>query len=339
VGFDKDHLRVDHAAVTAPTPSAVGTFAVEARGLTRTFEGGVGVRDLDLDVPAGSIFGFIGPSGSGKTTTVRLMTGILAPESGELRVLGMAPVDFDRGVRSRLGYMPQQNALYPDLTLWHNLGFTASLFGMPWRGRRRRLKEAFNFVELTDAKERLFQNASGGMKRRIALAATLIHDPDLMFLDEPTGGIDPVLRKKIWDRFAELRDKGRTLFVTTQYVGEAAYCDLVGVLARGRLLLVATPEDLRRQAFGGEVLDVTFAASPTAEQIDRIAQSAGAQKVQRLSQSEIRLVVPAAGDAAVAVTGTAAEAGVEIESVEPFLPPFDDVFVELVSKLDPGEEN
>lgn len=325
--------------MTAATSSAVDTFAVEARGLTRTFEGGVGVRDLDLDVPAGSIFGFIGPSGSGKTTTVRLMTGILAPESGELRVLGMAPVDFDRPARSRLGYMPQQNALYPDLTLWHNLGFTASIFGMPWSGRRRRLKEALDFVELTDAKERLFRDASGGMKRRLALAATLIHDPDLMFLDEPTAGIDPVLRKKIWDRFAELRSNGRTLFVTTQYVGEAAYCDLVGVLARGRLLLVATPDDLRRHAFGGEVLDVTFATSPTPEQIDRIARTAGAQKVQRLTKTDIRLMVSAAGDAAVAVTRAAAEVGVEIESVEPFLPPFDDVFVELVSRLDPGEEN
>jgi len=171
------------------------------------------------------------------------------------------------------------------------------------------------------------------------LAATLIHDPDLMFLDEPTAGIDPVLRKKIWDRFGELRNEGRTLFVTTQYVGEAAYCDLVGVLARGRLLLVATPDDLRRHAFGGEVLDITFANSPTQEQIDRIAQSAGAQKVQRLTQNEVRLVVSAAGDAAVAVTSAGAEAGVDIASVEPFLPPFDDVFVELVSQLDPGEEN
>jgi ABC-2 type transport system ATP-binding protein len=177
------------------------------------------------------------------------------------------------------------------------------------------------------------------MKRRLALAATLIHDPDLMFLDEPTAGIDPVLRKKIWDRFAELRSKGRTLFVTTQYVGEAAYCDLVGVLARGRLLLVATPDDLRRHAFGGEVLDVTFATSPTPQQIDRIARTAGAQKVQRLTKTDIRLMVSAAGDAAVAVTRAAAEVGVEIESVEPFLPPFDDVFVELVSRLDPGEEN
>lgn len=339
VGFADHELGVDQAAVTDPSPSETGTYAVKARDLTRTFEGGVGVRGLDLDVPTGSIFGFIGPSGSGKTTTVRLMTGILAPESGDLLVLGMAPVEFDRAARSRLGYMPQQNALYPDLTLWHNLGFAASIFGMPWSGRRRRLREALDFVELTDAKQRLFRDASGGMKRRVALAATLIHNPDLMFLDEPTAGLDPVLRKKVWDRFAELRDAGRTLFVTTQYVGEAAYCDLVGVLARGRLLLVATPEDLRRKAYGGEVLDMTFASAPTGEQIDRIARAAEAQKVQRLSENEVRLVVPDAGDASVAVTGAAVHAAVEIESVEPFLPPFDDVFVELVSRLDPGEEN
>ena len=309
------------------------TPAVRARGLTKMFADGVGVHDLSLDVEAGTIFGFIGPSGSGKTTTIRLMTGILRPDSGELSVLGKAPAAFDRADRSRLGYMPQLSVLYPHLSIWENLAFTTSLFGVPWRGRRRLMKEQLQLVELDSARTRLLRDSSGGMQRRLALAATLIHSPDLLFLDEPTAGIDPILRKKFWDHFVELRDQGRTLFVTTQYVGEAAYCDRVGVLAEGRLIAVDTPEGLRRQAFGGEVLDVVFAQPLLAPQLDQLGEIVSATRVERIGIGEVRLVVADAGEASPQVTAWASEAGVEIESVEPYLPAFDDVFVELITKL------
>ncbi|HEY7565075.1 MAG TPA: ABC transporter ATP-binding protein [Acidimicrobiia bacterium] len=313
-------------------------LAVETEGLTRTFDGAGGIRGLDLSVPRGSIFGFIGPSGSGKTTTIRLLTGILAPEAGTVKVLGREPVAFDRVARARLGYLPQQTSLYPDLSLSHNLGFAASLFGMPWLGRRQRLREALEFVELADLRRQRLRDVSGGEKRRLALAATLIHSPDLLFLDEPTAGIDPVLRRKFWDRFTQLRDEGRTLFVTTQYVGEAAYCDLVGVLARGRLLLVASPDDLRRHAYGGEVLEVVFASAPSAETIAHLTGATNASRVERIDASRFHLIVEDAGDATGALTGWAAEAEVDFETIEPVLPPFDDVFVELVSRLDVDEE-
>ena len=312
---------------------------VRALGLTRTFADGVGVHGLDLDVDQGTIFGFIGPSGSGKTTTIRLMTGILAPESGELTVFGKAPVDFDQSDRSRLGYMPQLSVLYPHLSIWENLGFSASLFGMPWRGRRPRMREQLQLVDLDDARTRLLRDSSGGMQRRLALAATLIHDPDLLFLDEPTAGIDPILRRKVWDHFVHLREQGRTLFITTQYVGEAAYCDRVGVLAEGRLIAVDTPEGLRRQAFGGEVLDVLFTQPLLAPQLDQLAAAASAIKIDRIGANEVRLVVADAGEVSPLVNSWATEAGVEIESVEPYLPPFDDVFVELVSKLTLGKRS
>lgn len=309
------------------------TAAVHARGLTKLFADVVGVHDLSLDVEQGTIFGFIGPSGSGKTTTIRLMTGILAPDSGELSVLGKAPAEFDRSDRSRLGYMPQLSVLYPHLSIWENLGFSASLFGVPWRGRRRRMKEQLQLVELDGARNRLLRESSGGMQRRLALAATLIHTPDLLFLDEPTAGIDPILRRKVWDHFTDLRNQGRTLFVTTQYVGEAAFCDRVGVLAEGRLIAVDTPEGLRRQAFGGEVLDVVFVTPLLAPQLDQLAEIAAATRVERIGFREVRLVVADAGEASPQVTAWATEAGVEIESIEPYLPAFDDVFVELITKL------
>jgi ABC-2 type transport system ATP-binding protein len=319
-------------------PEGADDLAVWASSLTKVFEGGVGVHEVDLAIPAGSIFGFIGPSGSGKTTTIRLLTGAIAPDSGALKVLGKSPLEFDRAARAQLGYMPQLSVLYPELSLWQNLDFAASLFGMPWRGRRRHLREMLDFVGLLDARTRLLRDSSGGMQRRLALAATLVHDPLLLFLDEPTAGIDPVLRRKFWDQFVELKQQGRTLFVTTQYVGEAAYCDMVGVLARGRLLLVDTPDGLRRQAMGGEVLDVQFAQPLTRFQIEELEEVAGATRWERVTANELRLVVDDAGDKAAAVAAWAAEKEIEIDSVEPYLPPFDDVFVELVNRLDTFEE-
>lgn len=224
---------------------------VRARNLTHAFAEGVGVWEIDLDVDPGTIFGFIGPSGSGKTTTIRLLTGVIAPDAGEITIFGKAPARFDQSDRAKLGYMPQLSVMYPHLTIWENMVFAASLFGMGRSRRKSRIMEELKAVELDDARSRRLGDASGGMQRRAALAATLVHDPELLFLDEPTAGIDPILRRKIWDRLAELRDQGRTLFITTQYVGEAAYCDRVGVLAEGRLIAVDTPDGLRREAYGG----------------------------------------------------------------------------------------
>lgn len=308
-------------------------LAVRARGLGRQFAPGVGVEGLDLDVEAGTIFGFIGPSGSGKTTTIRLLTGITAPDRGEASVAGRSPSQFDRSDRTRLGYMPQLSVLYDHLTIWQNLTFAASIFGMPRRERRRRIREELEAVDLADAADRKLGDASGGMKRRVALAATLVHDPELLFLDEPTAGIDPVLRRRIWDRFEELREQGRTLFVTTQYVGEAAYCDRVGVLANGRLVAVDTPDGLRRTAYGGELLDVAFTTPLRAQQRDDLAECCGATRVDPTGPTSVRLVVGNAGEASPSVADWAAESGLTIQSIEPYLAPFDDVFVELVSRF------
>lgn len=233
--------------------------AIVARGLRRLY-GEQGVHDLDLEVPAGSIFALIGPSGSGKSTTVRMMLGLETPEEGELRVLGSDPAAFSQEDRKRIGYMPQSMALYRDLSLRHNLHFAASLYGMPWRGRwarsdggkaaRSRVKDTLAFLGLTDSQGTRLRDASGGEQRRLGLAAALIHEPSLLVLDEPTSGIDPMLRREIWDRLRELRDQGVTIFVTTQYVEEAAHCDMVAILANGEPIVEDTPEGLRRRAFG-----------------------------------------------------------------------------------------
>ena len=304
--------------------------AINAAELTKRFDDDAGVFDLDLRVEGGRIVALIGPSGSGKTTTVRLMTGLLAPDSGSISVLGQDPTKFTSKTRAGIGYMAQDSVFFPDLTLRENLNFAASLFGVPLR-RKSQVNEMVELLDLGDAIDRLLRDASGGEKRRLSLAATLIHGPDLLFLDEPTAGIDPILRKKFWDHFEHLSEEGSTLMVTTQYVGEAAYCDLVGVLANGRVLALDAPDSLRRRAFGGDLFDVVLAAPPTRDDLVALTRAQGITKVSWLDDHSIRLVVDDAGEVFSTIDDWASQRGLDLERSEAFLPPFDDVFVELVN--------
>ena len=301
-------------------------------GLTRQFGEETAVSDVTMTVPDQKIFGFIGPSGSGKTTTIRMLTGVYEPTSGRASVLGSNPANFDKHTRARIGYMPQLFVLYPELTVWENLSFTASLYGMPLR-RKERLKEVLDFVELTEASKKVSSDISGGMQRRLSLASTLVHNPDLIFLDEPTAGIDPVLRRKFWDHFRHLRERGRTLFVTTQYVSEAQYCDLVGVLAEGRLIMVDTPEGLRYRAYGGDIVDLRTEERITYGQRDELVDLPYVQgKPERVSETHLRLIVDEAATAVMELLEWCKEQGIAVDSVEEYQPPFEDVFVELVKE-------
>ncbi|MCG3209119.1 MAG: putative multidrug ABC transporter ATP-binding protein YbhF [Anaerolineae bacterium] len=301
--------------------------------LTKKFGSEAAVQDVSMEIPRGSIVGFIGPSGSGKTTTVRLLTGIYNPTTGFATVLGQRPAAFTRVTREKIGYMPQLFALYPELSVWENLNFAASIYGMPL-ARDQRFNELLEFVELDKHKKKLARNLSGGMKRRLSLAATLTHSPELVFLDEPTAGIDPVLRRKFWDRFAALKANGQSLFVTTQYVGEAAYCDKIGVMVQGRLLdnKLRTPTELRRDAFGGEVVDLFTKERLIHKDLRQLRGLPFVRgKVERISGGNgVRIIVDQANTAIPALLEWCQQEYVPVESVEEYLPPFDDVFVELV---------
>lgn len=310
-----------------------------ARGLTKRFGEQAAVEDLTFNIPRGAIFGFIGPSGCGKTTTIRLLTGIYKPTSGEVQVMGRRPSQFNKRERRRLGYLTQNFVLYPDLTVWENMNFAASIYGVPYN-RWKVMSNLLEFVELSGDKHKLARDLSGGMKRRLALASTLIHHPELLFLDEPTAGIDPLLRRKIWDFFETLRSEGMTLFVTTQYVGEAAYCDYVGVMAEGHLLLVDTPEGLRRRAFGGDVVTLrttgNFPYNLIAE-VDRMPFVI--PPVLQTSNRELRIVVDEANTSIPKLIDWARGHTLETESIGEYLPPFDDVFVKLVKQEAGDVEN
>jgi ABC-2 type transport system ATP-binding protein len=228
--------------------------------------------------------------------------------------------------------MPQLFVLYNELSVWENINFTASLYGVPLR-RHSRLNQVLDFVELGEHKHKLARNISGGMQRRLSLAATLVHNPQLLFLDEPTAGIDPVLRRKLWDHFKMLQSEGRTLFITTQYVGEAAYCDYVGIMARGRLLMIETPEGLRRQAFGGEVVDLTTAERLSFQQLQQLRELPCVQaEIERLTLNGVRIIVDEASTAMPMILDWCQGQNVNVDSIEEYLPPFDDVFVELVKE-------
>ena len=306
---------------------------IQTNNLTKRFGDETAVEGVTFEIPRGTIFGFIGPSGSGKTTTIRLLTGVYEPTEGEVTVLGHSPLDFTRSTREKIGYMPQLFVLYPELTVWENLNFAASIYGMPLR-RNKRLNELLEFVELAEHKGKPVSKISGGMQRRLSLAATLLHSPELIFLDEPTAGIDPVLRRKFWEHFRHLQDQDRTLFITTQYVSEAAYCDLVAVMARGRLLMVQTPEQLRKAAFGGELVDLH-----TTKRLDYNTRKelvnlpfVQSPTVTRLSEYKVRVIVDEASTAMPAILEWAKARKISVESIEERLPPFDDVFVELIEQ-------
>jgi ABC-2 type transport system ATP-binding protein len=298
-------------------------------GVGRRFGDTDAVASIDLEIPAGTVVGVIGPSGSGKTTTIRMITGSLGPTSGKIEVLGDDPSRFRRRTREQIGYMPQLFSLYPDLTVSENVDFAASLAGLILWRRWRRKREVLELVDLWEVRKRRAGKLSGGMKRRLELAAALVHEPRLLILDEPTAGIDPLLRRTVWDEIHRLRDRGVTSIVTTQYVTEAEECDQVALIAGGHLIANGTPDELRREALGGEVVEVEM------ENIFDAATIHAAEGIRGIRQTGPRtfqLTVDDAGAASVETVQQIAEAGGNVASVREYRPTFEDVFGVLVQR-------
>jgi len=304
-------------------------YAVALKGVTRRFGDVMAVSDVSFALHPGTILGLIGPSGSGKTTLIRMLTGTLRPSAGRLGVLGEDPRRFRARTRERIGYVPQSFVLYPDLTASENIAFVASLFGMFWPRRRRRVREVLEALELYDVRDRLASQLSGGMLRRLALATALVHEPDVLFIDEPTAGVDPILRARIWEILRALRDAGRTLVVTTQYVTEAEHCDAVALLSHGRLLALDEPDALRRAAYGGELVQITTAGSVDESVVKRVE---GVASVHRRGPKSLLAVVEDAGVATPRIVEELTREGTAALSIDPYVPTFDEVFEAVVAR-------
>ncbi len=263
---------------------------------------------------------------------MRMLIGVTRPTDGELEVFGRAPADLTADERQAYGYMPQMPVLFPNLTLLANLNFMASMYGLGWRRRHKRLRRLLEFVDLWPHRSKRLADCSGGMQRRLALAATLVHDPDLLFLDEPTAGIDPILRERFWTQFRALRDEGRTLLVSTQYVGEAVSCDLVAVMSDGRLITARTPRDLARDAFGGDVIEVETTGWLPPHELARIADQPYVNGVRRAGESTVTVVVADAATDLERLRALLAEQGDSVSRVDVVQPTYDEVFVAIIER-------
>lgn len=241
---------VERAIVRSDAELPGARPAVEFGGVSLKLGHNEILHDLSFQIAPGTICGLLAPSGGGKTTTLRLILGVYGPTSGNVLVLGKAPDCFTLAERRQIGYMPQSFVLYPELSVRSNLKFVAGIYGLPRRGRSKRIDELVKMVDLEEARNRRASKLSGGMQRRVQLAATLIHNPQVLVIDEPTAGVDPLLRARFWEYFRSLRDQGHTLIVSTQYVTEAEYCDQVLMLRSGKLVASGSPDALREQAFG-----------------------------------------------------------------------------------------
>jgi ABC-2 type transport system ATP-binding protein len=304
--------------------------AIRANALTRLFGPTRAVDGLDLEVAPGEIFGLVGPDGAGKTTTMRMLTGILPPTSGSGEVAGFDIVRQAEPLKRHVGYMSQRFGLYPDLTVAENITFYADIYGVPRRELAARMEQLLGFSNLTPFRQRLAGNLSGGMKQKLGLACALIHTPRVLFLDEPTNGVDPVSRRDFWRILYQLVRDGVTLFVSTAYLDEAERCNRLALLHAGRLLGVGTPDEVK-QLMPGSLLEVRSSAP-------RRAAAALREHLHDVTVGlfgdRVHVATPDATRVEPAIRRIVAAAGLELLSVKPIAPSLEDVFVSVLAQRD-----
>jgi ABC-2 type transport system ATP-binding protein len=307
---------------------------VQTSRLTKRFGSLVAVDHVDLSVKAGEIFGFLGPNGAGKTTTVRILCGLMAPTSGKAVVVGHDVAREPEEVKQRIGYMPQSYGLYDDLTVEENLGFFGSVYRVPSEEKRKRTDDVLQLVRLEEVRKQFAGQLSGGMKRRLSLAVALVHNPELLILDEPTAGIDPPLRRIFWQYFRKLNKLGVTFFINTHYMDEAELCDRLALISYGRLIAVGTPTELKRKAIGGERVELV-SSDPSSTRA--ILEGSDLVRDITLANGAIQLIVDEAASAIPKLTSLLGERGVNVLQVRQLQPNLEDVFIKLVEET--GDES
>ena len=286
----------------------------------------VAVRALSLTIRQGEVFAFLGPNGSGKTTTIRMFCGIITPTSGEGRVLGYDIATQSEAIKARIGYMSQRFALYEDLTVRENLEFYAGVYEVPRSRRSGRIAELIRMAGLTGRERQLAGHLSGGWKQRLALGCAIVHEPPLLFLDEPTAGVDPVSRRSFWTLIYGLARNNVTIFLTTHYIDEAEHADRVALMLNGSVVALATPRELRDKGLSGTLLEVD--CEPAVDALDLLPTLAGVREVT-LYGTLLHVLVD--DDVTPEILGQALERhGVVVHGIRRISPSLEDVFVSRI---------
>jgi ABC-2 type transport system ATP-binding protein len=304
------------------------TPAVAVDGLTRRYGDFTAVDAVTLTVAAGEVFGFLGPNGAGKTTTIKMLTGLVRPSAGRGTVAGLDVTREGERVKTRIGYMSQLFSLYADLTVDENIEFAAGMHEVTGERLARRREWVLGMAGLEGHRGRLTGELPLGWKQRLALGCAVLHEPRVLFLDEPTSGVDPVARRQFWDVIRSLADRGTTVFVSTHYMEEAEFCDRLAFMNRGRVVAMGTPDELRRE-MEDPILRVDTDDAPRAVPV--LAEVAGVRDVSLFGRA-VRVVVTDAAHAAGALAERLAAAGLGCRGVERIEPSLEDVFVHCVNR-------
>jgi len=303
--------------------------AILANSLTKRFGDFTAVDGVNFEVYPGEIFGFLGPNGSGKTTSIRMMLGLMKPTSGEVEVLGMR-VDRDTArIRPRVGYMSQRFSLYNDLTVLQNLTFYGAAYGLKNSELGDRINEALLMAGLEGRENAKTKDLSGGWRQRLALSAAILHRPEVLFLDEPTAGVDPVSRRAFWDLLYKLITEGITVFVTTHYMDEAEHCHRLAFIQRGRIIAYGSPAKIKAEMMRGQVLEIAPSDAVEAVQVLRAAQESGTIPIEEveLYGSLVHVVAPDMKKYQRAIQRELRQAGIHTSQADIIEPSLEDVFI------------
>ena len=303
--------------------------SVEVEKLVKRFGDFVAVDRIDLEVRKGEVFGFLGPNGAGKSTTIRMLCGLLKPTSGRALVAGFDVSSEPEAVRQNIGYMSQKFSLYNDLTVIENLRLFAGLYSVPSRELQGRIEWALAMANLKGQENLITGTLPGGWKQRLALGCAVLHKPPVIFLDEPTSGVDPITRRQFWELIHQMAGEGVTVFVTTHYMEEAEYCNRLALIFRGRIVALGTPSELKRDSMKGELLLVECA--PLGDAVEALQSAPGVMDAAVFGNA-LHVVVESAAVAMPLLRAELAASGVTVTRMEPIPASLEDVFVSLTAR-------
>jgi drug efflux transport system ATP-binding protein len=300
-------------------------FAVKVENLTRTFGDFTAVDHISLEIEKGTIFGFLGPNGAGKSTTMRMLCGLLLPTSGTGTVGGFDVITQSEEIKQNIGYMSQKFSLYDDLTVEENINFFSGIYSVPEAKKAARKEWALEMAGLKDKRTVLTRTLPGGYKQRLALGCAILHEPPILFLDEPTSGVDPISRRNFWTLIYEMAKAGTSVFVTTHYMDEADYCDTLALIYRGKIIAQGTPNELRENFMTRDVLEIE--AEPLVGAMDILA----AQGIETaVFGSVLHATMENAATAVPRVRKTLEDKHITVNRIEKIVPSLEDVFVTLI---------